>query len=216
MNGKLILRYGFVALVILLLAGCIPVDTEQTITFYSDEKWEAHIVIEMSRADLVNSGLSQDDVEAQIQETIGTLNPETVEITWEATDLETGELVYTLEAKGKGFNQLERLIQGSNETSIRLSTASGKTEIVFSAFFPLLPSGTNVLILKGGQIVTSNGEEVENGMVRWVNPQGQITAVIKPKGGFNFGTVLIALAVIGVVGGGIYLYKQRSTNTTAG
>jgi hypothetical protein len=215
MKIKSVLQFSIVVLAVLLLTGCIPIDTEQTITFSSNERWEAEIVIEMSKEDLADSGLSQTDIEAEIQTIVGTLNPETVEVIWEVTDLETGELVYTLEAKGKEFNQLEKLIQGSDETSIRPSSTDGK-EIIFSAFFPLLPSGTNILILKGGQIVSSNGEEVEKGMVRWINPQGKIHAVIKPQDGFNFTTILIILAVMGIIGGGVFFYKHRFANVVKG
>jgi hypothetical protein len=64
--------------------------------------------------------------------------------------------------------------------------------------------------LKGRQVITSNGEVVRKGVVRWTNPTEPMRAVmLEGSPGISGGAVLLVLVGM-LLAGGAYWYYQRS------
>lgn len=99
------------------------------------------------------------------------------------------------------------------EGTFTVKQVDGQRQVVFY----MLPT-TGLLVrqysvtLIGKQVISSNGQQISNGTVRWDNPTGVMEAVLlEGTTGLSFGVILLFVGVVLV--GGAFWYFQRSKSS---
>jgi hypothetical protein len=94
---------------------------------------------------------------------------------------------------------------------LAVEEVDGQRQIHFSQFVTgnILEANSNTLTLIGGDIVSTNGHQLDDGSVQWVNPSGRIEAVLTEKSRFSLATLLIPATLLAASGGGWFFYRQR-------
>lgn len=237
MRNKLFVGLFFLAL---FIAGCadLPIDTNQTFSFYEGEAWEVESVIGLppdvvllfESLDNVNATLDEDastssaDLDLPLEETVKNdlteaemeLAEHDIDLSWDvATDSE-GFMTVSFTAKGEGYANIGEVgFLFEDVTDITVQEVDGIQQITFVQTHTV-GQGENVVTVRGGEIIGTNGTEVEPGVVQWVNPDGRTEVTLTP-GQRSSGTLLVVvllvficgLLLVGVVGVAGFVVWQR-------
>lgn len=195
------------AFALMFLAGC-GANMEQTITFYVNEEWAAESSIEVPLQSLALVG-GKPQMDTVIEEMVTEMEAEGARVSWNSSE-EDGSVIYTLEAKGEGYEGLRQV--AFEDAEITTMEEDGRRLIHFSTFIPrdFLDANRNTITLVGREIVSaSNGDViVDKGTVQWVNPSGRIEAVLEAKRGFGLLSLLIPIGLVAGVVGAFFLARQ--------
>lgn len=185
-----------VALFGLFLTAC-GADVEQTVTFKRDEAWEAEMVIILPPETAALAG-GLGAIESQLAEAMDELEVMGVTTSLEPGRDNDGNPTYTIYTAGQRLDILENIAFDNGSLSAQM--VDGQRQIAVD-YYPDLSDGNFTLTLIGGKVISSNGEEIGGGKVRWVNP-GRVQAVLTEKSPFNFAILLIpaGIALFVVVG----------------
>lgn len=185
-----------VALFGLFLTAC-GADVEQTVTFKRDEAWEADMVLILPPQTVALAG-GLDIIDSQLAEYIDELEVMGVTTSLEPGRDNDGNPTYTIRTEGQGLDILDGV--AFDNGSLSLQTVNGQRQVVVD-YYPDLLDGNFSLTLIGGEVISSNGEEIGGGKVRWVNP-GRVQAVLTEKSSFPIALLLIpaGIALFVVVG----------------
>jgi hypothetical protein len=195
--------------VVLFLAGC-GADIDRHVTFYRDEAWRAEMEIAFPVEMLALLASSPESFEADIAKQVADWEADGAQVNWNSRRQET-TLIYTFNIEGEGL-ELLNTIAFEGDATLTAMEINGQRQIQFSYFSSgdLTGANTNTVTLQGGDILSSNGTEIDKGTVQWVNANGRMEAVLTEKSGSGLGMLLIGLLLAGSMGGaGWYFWKQR-------
>ncbi|MFV2045387.1 MAG: hypothetical protein ACC700_19410 [Anaerolineales bacterium] len=210
-----------------VLSSCeieIDVDLQQTITIYRNEVWEAEMMARFA-AELVDTLMAGNELTPESeQEFIQMYLPELegtgVEIAWESQFNEFGDLIYNVHMEGQGLDTLKSSLF-DEDTRLEIVEIERKRRVVFSheIGYPESIVRSYTLTLIGGDIISSNGQMIDDSAVLWSNPSGRIEAVLTEKSQFptlqilvllGAGFAFLAVALL-VIGGVVFYSKQRKS-----
>lgn len=185
------------ALSVILLSGC-GIDLDQTVTFYQDGVWEADTIAIVPQDPLGMSG-SPADIEAEIEEQVAEWEAQGARVSWEVNHDETTTRI-VLHLEGDDLDSLQEIVF-TGDANLDVMVADAKRQIRYTQNVSQgLLGGLNnlTLTLKGGSIISTNGQRIDRGTVRWVNPSGRIEATLTEKSRLD-PTVLFVVGGVGVV-----------------
>ena len=192
----------------ILLSGCEElslVDLDQAVTVYRGEEWEGSMVIRLPPETIELIG-SEAEARAMIEQELAsqygaTLQESGIQMEWDSGTNELGELVYTFSLRGTGLDILKEAMF-DEDSRLAATIVDGQRQIVFSHSpgFQGLFLRNYSLTLTGGKVLSSNGQQVSEGTVQWIDPSGRIEAVFTEKPRFDPArTLLPILCVAGIV-----------------
>lgn len=199
----------FLIAVTFILVGC-GADIDRRVTFYRDEAWKAEMEIRFP-ADLVALlAASPESLEAEIAQQVAEWEAEGAQVKWNSSR-EDATLIYTFEVESEGLELLNEIVFEDNAT-ITATEVDGRRQINFSYFGSrnLVGANNDTLTLQGGEIISSNGEKLNNGTVQWANANGRMNAVLTEKSRSGFATFFLIVLVLGGLGGGFWYYRQKN------
>lgn len=199
----------FLIAVTFILVGC-GADIDRRVTFYRDEAWKAEMEISVP-GELVAMLGSLESFEADLARQVAGWEAKGADVSWRSSRKDT-TLIYTFDIEGTGLALLDEIVF-DNDASFSVQEVDGRRHISFTYFVTgdLLQANNNTLTLHGGDIVSSNGNQLDSGTVQWVNARGQLQAVVTEKSRFGASTFLIGLILVAGVGGaGWYFWQQRN------
>jgi hypothetical protein len=200
------LLLAVIAITLLSLAGCVQIlSDELTIEMARENNWNVteKIVVPASSAAIVENALNS-----------GELAPSTVDYSWERLDRDQqGNIPYQVKIKAVTYAQLNDLY--FNGSAFSISEDDRSRRIVHFEREPdwqYKGSGSYTLTLKGSQVISSNGEVIGAGSVRWTDPQVKMVAdMVEGKPGLAWQFVLmIAGAVLILIAVVLYFARQTS------
>lgn len=187
-----------------LLTGCGG-DIDRTVTFYQDESWEVEIILGLPMEAIALLG-SIAEIDSELNEMVAEMQSSGATASWTSSQRD-GSQIYTIKAEGIGYELLTDALLES--ASIQVEEVNGQRQIYYrESTGDLSLANSNTLTLIGGQIISSNGQQIARDSVQWVNPTGQVEAVFTEKSRFDPSILLIASGVI-VLGGAIFYAVSR-------
>lgn len=187
-------------LVVLLTSGCAMTSVDLEMTFYEGERYQVDMLFHVPQEALAWTPGGRAGLEQELENLIAESRTESLQVSWKVKeDAERGLLTYVVTMQGEGF---DTLVEGA-DWRIAPITYQGRQAIEVQ--IPPQPLsawglGLGSLTLHGGDILESNGTEVERGVAKWYNLSNGAYAVLVPQGSLNWGALLLVLAL--VVGGG--------------
>ncbi len=191
----------------LLLAACMA-DIDQTITFLADERWEVNLLIAFP-AEV--APLAAGSVDSELTTLEQSIESQGGALDWERRDDENGNLTYTVDASGQGYDMLRDVV---GDVQVATETRNGERVIAFT-YLPgsdLELASSYTMTLVGGEIISSNGIETGRGQVQWQNPAGTMEAVLTEQSALGANWLLpalIGLVVLALVGAAVFLLSRR-------
>lgn len=206
----LILLMGLV----FLMAGCGG-NLDQTVKLYANEGWETNIELQIPVELLAFTG-STAEVEAEMERQATIWREQGARVSWKSHN-EDGKLIYTFDVKGDGHDLLNNIAFDGNAT-LQIVELNGRRQIQFQHFasrglFSDLEGYT--LTLVGGEIISSNGQQLNKGTVQWVNPMGRMEAMLIEKNRTVSGVIWVLLLGLVAVGGGWYVWQRQRLSAVA-
>lgn len=197
---------------VLFMVGCGGSLT-QTVTLYRDEAWQTSMEIRIAQEMLLFIGSAE--LEAEMAGQAAAWQEKGARVSWKSRN-EEGAWVYTFDVKGEGYDLL-REVAFDNNATLAVAEVNGRRQIQFwhnpnRGMFGDLDQYT--LTLKGGEIISSNGRQLNSSSVEWVNPTGPMEATLTEKGGFPGAFWLVMLGVA-IAGGSWYMWRQRGQTVGA-
>ncbi len=206
------LTFPFLLLLALLVVGCGG-QIDQTVTLYKDETWAAEMSIRLPAEAVALLG-STTELDQSIEEGVAEIQAMGADASWSSRREDT-TLIYTIESSGDGYAVLQEAVFGGN-AEIYTQNVGGEEQIYFAydgggdlsgAFF--------TLTLIGGEIISTNGQQIDDSTVQWANMYGTMEAVLVGKSRFNIWLILIPLVLLGgigvvaLAGGGLVFLSRR-------
>lgn len=182
-----------VALLLLtvLIGGCNGVGTmDVDTTVYSSDRCDITISFQMPTQFLSLAG-GTNAIESKLDDMVNSAD-EGEKVTWRRDkDVAADEVGYIIESKGSGCSS------GDEGFSITPTMYDGKDALRFDGdFSDFTGMSSFTFTLHGGEILESNGSEIDKGTVRWDNPHKGAYAVFTPKNRFNWLYIGIGIAVV--------------------
>lgn len=174
------MRKVLLSLVILLflLAGCITVvSSNSKLTLSDKERWGFEVSFEVPS---VQVELYGESVQQSLNQIIQDAKSKGLIGNWKQKDVNTqGNVEYSISLRGIGYDHLNSLFSGAfliekidlNQKEVL------QIKINFSEF---LDSENSTFLVTGGRILSSNGVQIRNNAVRWINTESMEVVMEKP------------------------------------
>ena len=181
-------------LFVLLIGGCIPIESVDTeITLQTRERWQMGLDITVAP----DSGMTVAQLETEMlsQFNTQTLQSQGIQVNSSAEEDKDGRIIIQLIFEGQGLDLLNQTLSGGS-TILREDRQGGSDVIVFE-MAPVMQFGSMdfQLTLKGARVISSNGVEQGGNQVTWTNPTQSMQAVLaKPA---LFDTLPVILLIVG-------------------
>ena len=181
-------------LLVLLIGGCIPIESVDTeITLQTRERWQMGLDITVAP----DSGMTVAQLETEMlsQFNTQTLQSQGIQVNSSAEEDKDGRIIIQLIFEGQGLDLLNQTLSGGS-TILREDRQGGRDVIVFE-MAPVMQFGSMdfQLTLKGARVISSNGVEQGGNQVTWTNPTQSMQAVLaKPA---LFDTLPVILLIVG-------------------
>jgi len=181
-------------LFVLLIGGCIPIESVDTeITLQTRERWQMGLDITVAP----DSGMTVAQLETEMlsQFNTQTLQSQGIQVNSSAEEDKDGRIIIQLIFEGQGLDLLNQTLSGGS-TILREDRQGGRDVIVFE-MAPVMQFGSMdfQLTLKGARVISSNGVEQGGNQVTWTNPTQSMQAVLaKPA---LFDTLPVILLIVG-------------------
>lgn len=147
-------------LIPLLLTACGVIKAD--ITLYGDEEWTADTELILTPQEVSMAG-GEAALEAELQRKAAQLRQQNVRYNWRKQQKD-GNSVYHFSIEGKGWAVLNNAVF-SDQAEIS-STNEGR---IYFRYSPLFAARVFTLRLTGGEIVSSNADEVRGSTAIWYN-----------------------------------------------
>ena len=203
-NSKFALLTLAGLLFVLLIGGCIPIESVDTeITLQTRERWQMGLDITVAP----DSGMTVAQLETEMlsQFNTQTLQSQGIQVNSSAEEDKDGRIIIQLTFEGQGLDLLNQTLSGGS-TILREDRQAGRDVIVFE-MAPVMQFGSMdfQLTLKGARVISSNGVEQGGNQVTWINPTQSMQAVLAKPTLFDTLPVILllvggALALVGLVG----------------
>ncbi len=196
-----------VILAVFLLTSC-GANVDQAVTFYRDETWKAKTTFHVS-AEMLSSIGSVPQIEAELDKAIAELEAIGIAASWKSRPKED-VLIYDILMEGSSLALLNQAVFDGQAT-LDVEEVGGERQVHFSHFVmgTFAQSNSYTLTLTGKEVVSSNGRSLDDSSVQWINPNGQMEAVLTEKNHFNWVWLLIIAVTIAIIGGGSWYWRQQ-------
>lgn len=188
----------FIILLLLLLGleGCLPfalpiqsLDTQ--LTLGREEAWEIEIRMALTPEGQAYTSM----IVPELSNWASGVIQAGAEASWEALEPQQGEgPVYLLRATGVGYHILNS--QALDQAAVTLLEIDGKRQIQFyysgTSLFGLIPQYH--FTLKGGRVISTNGQQINSATVEWLNPAVPMEAVMHEPANLTWLWVVLGLA----------------------
>lgn len=185
-------------LMLFLVSGCmIIVSTDGELVLGAGEKWDLHlsVVLPADQFQLYGNAI-QEELFKNNQE-----NEETqVDIETSISEVDDeGNITVNARIRGVGYDLLNKRLNGMGTIEVIEDGGKRYLEIRMDEFIPggLTQKGSTFTI-KGGRILSSNGEQINAGSVKWVNAGTMQVRMEEPGGlaGFGYGMIVAGILCI--------------------
>jgi hypothetical protein len=194
----------------LLLVGCGGF-MDVTIEFSANEQWQADVVYTLPAEVATLAG--PEELETALEEAAQGFEGEGVRTTWNSSESD-GNVIYNIKITGTGLDRLaETVFDG--DARIYAAETGGRRVIHFEHRGPMAMGAVWELTLKGGEILSGNGRQIDKQTMSWRNHYGPVEATLTEPSSFDAGSLLGiaagALALGAVVYGATRLGRRRQT-----
>jgi outer membrane murein-binding lipoprotein Lpp len=198
-------RFGvlaIVALVVLLLSGCVNV--RQEVTVKSDENWDASMSITFPKSTVDQIGKDQMTTsEADFQAQKDEAAKKGIKADMQVKTEDNGDIVWTLTYSGKGLNLLNTTL--FSNTAAFSAGEGGRVKFSYDpGDITSLTSmgGSYTFVLNAGKVYSSNATETKGSTLTWKDPTAVMEAEVGVAGGGGGGFptwLIIILVIVGVL-----------------
>jgi len=200
-----------------LLSGCVGfeiVETDTQLTFKPDENWD--LKVEMVYP--ADEGLAEAEAQVEyLEQNQQSLNEEySVQVEGDVSEVDKdGNVTLSLHYWGQGFDSVNEVLSGAG--SIETQEIRGKKIItiqISQVFDQFVATRGSTVTIKGGKILSTNGDRLNSTTVRWFNPGNIEVTMEEPGAGISgLGIALIALGVLSIaaaIGWRLGWFKRKS------
>jgi hypothetical protein len=194
MNGRqrLFLPLVFLA-ALLLLSGCGVAAADLDLTIIAGERYAWTLKLGVDQQTIQLTGVQA--FEQQIQDYVDQAKQQGINLSWGKVKADrAGETAYELRASGQDYARLASDLSVTVEPTTYNNRQAVRVVIPASTVSSLMAS-RNSITLHGAEILTSNGNEIDRGTVRWSPVYQDATAVLIPKSQ-SLPTAAIVIVVI--------------------
>jgi hypothetical protein len=188
----------------LLLVGC---SQQVDLTIWEGNEFSATIVNSI----LINEEQSAEEIAQELDTQVSTIRsqPNITRAEWQRLDTNEDEFRAEIIIEGNYYEAIEQLLEGG--ATVDTSIVDGREVVGFTYDFS--PTLAYTLTLNSGDVISTNGEQVDNDTIRWNG--GMMEAVITPKSrsGDMVLWVVGIIALFVLVGGGLLLASRRGKPT---
>ncbi len=181
-----------ILLVMIFLAGCSGIGSADVdMTVYTGERYKMTIALRIPTQFLSLMG-GTSGIESKLDEMVATSAADGEKVTWRRDkNAPPDEIGYIIEASGTGFDS------AGTGFLIQPTVYNGKDALRFDGNFRDFGDLNSFsFTLHGGEILDSNGMEVDKGSVQWSDPYKKAYAIFTPKNRINWLYVSISIAII--------------------
>lgn len=189
-----------IGLVMLLFNSYVPIESfETTLQFLRGERWEIHIELILSP----ESPFLTSEFDQMLASESTNIEQEEIDFSWRKESLDNqGRIKYIFDYRGQGYDLLNTVSIFDHTVSVQ--EESGRILVnTNSNFNDQSIAKESKFVLQGGQIISTNGNQVNSGTVEWINTTGIMQAELTEASGFNW---LWLLFILIVIGGGFAVY----------
>lgn len=209
----------FLIIFSLLLSGCIGVipQLDSMLTLGADESWE--FLIAMHIPELYYSA-SAEDMQSSFEEMLSDAETYGYDFDWSVSETNEAGNIITTTFSGKGYQTLNENVFVSQ--AVQIKEEDGKQNLYFNLstydsglgeIYSLANQST--FLLRGAEILSTNGEQLDKNSVIWHNPSGLLTAEMKVPGSNALAIVLILIGLFLILLAVINIFKiKKSTILT--
>lgn len=191
-----------------LLSACGG-DVREEVTLGPGERWKVEVHVAISPQEMMFIGDTA-EIDAQLEE--GRNDPDAADTTykWSKESSDDGGVLYIIEQSGKGLQSLNNAAFDDLATFAPMTY--GDKDAIYFAFNPASSFGDLgyfEFVLHTGEVLETNGEMLDDGVVRWVGASQPMEATIRLSKGLDPLIIAGAVALIIVVAAAIMLLRQR-------
>ncbi|MCI0520798.1 MAG: zinc ribbon domain-containing protein [Chloroflexi bacterium] len=190
--GKIVAFSLSSLLLLITVTACIPIQSIDTqLTLGKEEAWEIEIRLALTPDGLAYASMIIPELSNWANGAIQA----GADASWEALEPQEGEgPVYLMKAKGVGYAILNSVVL--DQEAVTVIEIDGKRHIQFyyqgSDLFGIVPQYQ--FTLKGGQVISTNGQQVNDSTVEWFNPVVPMEAVMREPSNLIWLWLLLGLA----------------------
>lgn len=198
---KLTFKIWIVLVLATLLSSCgglfTILSTETELSLGGNQSWSIqHKIVLPAEAEVL-----VEQYQGSFDEQIANYRSEGVNASWIRLQQQPNEtnISYLISLSGQGFDTLNQVVFDGEQ--VILPDHSIENQVGFHHIprtSPFMQGRNNIFTLKSANIITSNGQVINSGKVQWVNPSGEMTAVVTI--GRNLTLLWIILLGIGGIG----------------
>jgi len=201
-------KFQHLAILLLMfsMTSCVPIlSSDSTLKLGIGEAWSMETTLIFPEDAAAVSSQIQQEINKYIQqaEEMG------AQASWEIQEQrkDVGGIPYHIKISGKGYDSLNQILFSADVISI-----DAESKIVT---FSMDPSDTiftsaieNLFTLRVGKVIQTNGHQINDHTVQWVNPSEEMfaTFMVKPDltwlgvGLFGIGSIGLLIGAIGILG----------------
>lgn len=204
-----------VLLVAALLPSCgsmIPIlSTETDLMLDRDEKWSmTYVAVLPGEANIVAQ-----QYQAGLDQMVMEVRSKGITATWEILPQESNNtnITYRVNFSGQGYDLLNQDIFGSRSVVLMNPSTKDQVQFAFDPSDSLFTQGTqyNSFTLKSSKILSTNGNLMNNGSVRWVNPTRVMVATVSTAPALTWLWIsLLGVGCVGIVVSGVGIWRRSS------
>ena len=200
-----------------LLSGCVGfeiVETDTQLTLMPDENWD--LKVEMVYP--AEEGLAEAEAQVEyLEQNQQVLNEEySVQAKGDVSEVDKdGNVTLSLHYWGQGFDWVNEVLWGAGSIETQEIREEKTITIQISqGFEQFVTTRGSTVTIKGGKILSTNGERLNATTVRWFNPGSIEVTMEEPGAGISgWGIALIALGVLSIaaaIGWRLGWFKRKS------
>jgi hypothetical protein len=184
----------------LLLVGC---SQQVDLTIWEGNEFSATIVNSI----LINEEQSAEEIAQELDTQVSAIRsqPNITRAEWQRLETNEDEFRAEIIIEGNDYEAIEQLLEGG--ATVDTSIIDGRERVAFTYDFS--PTLAYTLTLNSGDIISTNGEQVDDDTIRWNG--GMMEAVITPKSRSSDMVLWVGgiIALLVLVGGGLFLASRR-------
>lgn len=184
-------------------------NVREEVTIRPGERWKVELHIAVSPSDMLFIG-DPAAIESRLEEARQDPDAAAANYKWSKEASDDGGVVYIVEQSGKGLQSLNSAAFDELATFSRM-TYGEKEAIHFvlnpqSAFSEL---GYYELVMRTGEVLETNGELLEDGVVRWVGAYQAMEAIFRPSKGVDPLLIIGLIVLIVTIAAALWLLRNR-------
>lgn len=184
-------------------------DVREEVTIRPGERWKVELHMTVSPDEMVFMG-GPAEIEAQLEAADNDLEATATNYKWSKQPSDDGGAVYTIEQSGQGWQSLNSAAFDDLATFSPM-TVDDKDAVHFqfnpAATFGQL--GYYELVLHTGAVLETNGELLDEGVVRWVGAYQTMEAIFRPSKGVDPLLIAGLAALVAAIAAAILLLRNR-------